>query len=62
MIRVPTRMREFVKSEEAASATEYAFMLALIVLVAWAAMAGMGQGVRNSFAAVSNGLPGGTGP
>lgn len=51
------KMRELVRSEEGATATEYAVMLALIIVVAIAAVSWLGQEVKNTFQNVSDALP-----
>ena len=43
------KMRELVRSEEGATATEYAVMLALIIIVAIGAITLLGQRVENTF-------------
>lgn len=44
-----TRWYELLTSEEGTSATEYAVMLGLIVLVAVGAISGIGTGVSDTF-------------
>ncbi len=44
------RAREFLESEDGATATEYAVMLALVILVCMAAVNALGEKVSNSFA------------
>lgn len=44
------RAREFLVSEEGATATEYAVMLALVILVCMAAIDALGEKVSGSFA------------
>lgn len=54
------RMREFLVSEDGPTATEYAVMLALIIVVAIAAVTLLGQSVRGVFENVNtqiSGLP-----
>jgi len=48
-------------SEDAATATEYAFMLGFIVMVAVASISGMGNGVSNAFATLTASIPVGGG-
>lgn len=43
------KMREFFRSEEGATATEYAVMLALIIIVAIGAISLIGKKVNHSF-------------
>jgi len=43
------KMRELVRSEEGATATEYAVMLALIIVVAIGAISILGKKVDNTF-------------
>ena len=46
------RIREFVRSEDGPTATEYAVMLALIIVVCIAAVTILGNKVNNTFSAV----------
>lgn len=55
-----TRAVQFLRSEEGPTATEYAVMLALIVIVCIGAITGIGQKVDAVFTSVDNGLPTGT--
>jgi len=48
-------------SDEAATATEYAFMLAFVIMVAVGAITGVGNGVSNAFATLTAGIPTGGG-
>lgn len=48
--------RSFMLDEEGATATEYAVMLALIILVALAAIIFLGQQVRDGFSTVANAI------
>lgn len=50
------RLRALLREETATSATEYAIMLALIVLVAVGAIGGLGQTVDTTFATLDAGL------
>lgn len=50
MCKVLQIAREFWESDDAATATEYAVMLALIVLVAMTAISAMGGKVSSTFA------------
>lgn len=52
--------RKFIRSEEGPTATEYAVMLALIIMVALGAITGIGQTVDTIFTNVDAGLPTGT--
>ena len=54
------RLRVFLVSEEGPTATEYAVMLALIVVVCIAAISGIGNTVSNVFSNVDAGLPTGS--
>ncbi len=51
------RVREFVRSEDGPTATEYAVMLALIIIVALAAITLLGQKVQGIFTNVTDNLP-----
>ena len=54
------RVLHFLKSEEGPTATEYAVMLALIIIVSLAAITGLGQTVDAIFTNVDNSLPTGS--
>jgi len=54
------RTKGFLKSEDGPTATEYAVMLALIIIVALAGITLLGGKVNDIFANVSNTLPDGT--
>ena len=54
-------VRHFLKSEAGPTATEYAVMLALIIMVALGAISGIGQTVEGIFTNIDNGLPTGAG-
>jgi pilus assembly protein Flp/PilA len=58
---VLNRMREFLVNEDGPTATEYAVMLALIIIVALAAITLLGQKVNTIFGNVESALPEGTG-
>ncbi len=55
------RAKQFIKSEDGPTATEYAVMLALIIVVAIAAVSSLGTKVSQMFSAVDGTLtvPGG---
>jgi len=48
------RVRDFVRSEDGPTATEYAVMLALIIVVAIAAITTLGQNVNATFGDVND--------
>ena len=50
------RIREFVRSEDGPTATEYAVMLALIIVVCIAAVTVFGQKVNRVFSTVNTNL------
>lgn len=50
----------FLKSEDGPTATEYAVMLALIIIVALGAITGLGQTVTSIFSNVDSSLPSGS--
>ena len=54
------RTKAFVKSEDGPTATEYAVMLALIIIVALAGITRLGQKVNDIFTNVETSLPDGT--
>jgi pilus assembly protein Flp/PilA len=51
--------RRFLRDEDAPTATEYAVMLALIIVVAIGAVTLLGQRVSSTMGAAANQLPGG---
>ncbi len=51
------KLLKFLKGEEGATATEYAVMLALIIVVAIVAIQVLGQNVLNTFSQVASLLP-----
>lgn len=55
------RVKEFLRSEDGPTATEYAVMLALIIIVALAAITTLGTTVKGIFTNVNDGLPDGSG-
>ena len=55
-----TRAKSFLKSEDGPTATEYAVMLALIIIVALAGITLLGTKVNDIFTNVEGGLPDGT--
>ncbi|MEP0844534.1 MAG: Flp family type IVb pilin [Phycisphaerae bacterium] len=54
------RVKSFVVSEDGPTATEYAVMLALIIIVAMAGITLLGDKVNTIFSNVSNTLPDGS--
>jgi pilus assembly protein Flp/PilA len=56
MNRFLDRAKSFLKSEDGPTATEYAVMLALIIIVALAAITGLGTTVEGIFTAVDTDL------
>jgi pilus assembly protein Flp/PilA len=48
------RVRDFLVSEDGPTATEYAVMLALIIVVAIAAITALGQNVNSTFGDVND--------
>lgn len=55
-----TRAKNFLRSEEGPTATEYAVMLALIIIVALGAITGLGTTVDTIFTNVDSSLPTGS--
>lgn len=53
--------KEFLRSEDGPTATEYAVMLALIIIVALGAITLLGSKVNTIFTNVEGGLPDGSG-
>ncbi len=56
-----SRAKSFLKSEDGPTATEYAVMLALIIIVALGAITGLGTTVSGIFTSVDGALPTGGG-
>jgi pilus assembly protein Flp/PilA len=56
MTGIMVKLKEFLVSEEGATATEYAVMLALIIIVAIAAITVLGNRVNNTFQNISDKL------
>ena len=54
------KVRNFLKSEDGPTATEYAVMLALIIIVALGAITGLGTTVDTIFTNVDSSLPTGS--
>jgi pilus assembly protein Flp/PilA len=50
MWKILRRAKVFLRSEEAATATEYAVMIALVIIVVMAAVAALGEKVSSEFA------------
>lgn len=51
------RIKSFLKSEDGPTATEYAVMLALIIIVALGAITALGSKVSSTFSNVTTALP-----
>ena len=58
MKNVMHRVKNFLQSEDGPTATEYAVMLALIIIVALGAITGLGTTVSGIFTNVDAALPG----
>lgn len=58
MSRVALKLKELLVSEDGPTATEYAVMLALIIVVAIAAITLLGQNVRDTFQDVNTAIAG----
>ncbi len=50
-------IKTFLKDEEGATATEYAVMLALIIVIALGAISALGTKVSDTFADVESAMP-----
>lgn len=50
-------LKSFLQDEEGATATEYAVMLALIIVIALGAISALGTKVSSTFAGVTSKLP-----
>ena len=59
MQAIVKRAKSFLKSEDGPTATEYAVMLALIIIVAMAGITLLGTKVNAIFTTVEGGLPSG---
>jgi pilus assembly protein Flp/PilA len=57
MTQFVDRVKCFIKSEDGPTATEYAVMLALIIIVALGAISGLGTTVSGIFSGVDSALP-----
>jgi len=57
MKRVILRAKQFLQSEDGPTATEYAVMLALIIVVALGAITALGSKVSSTFSNVTTALP-----
>lgn len=55
------RVKQFLKSEDGPTATEYAVMLALIIIIALGAISALGTKVSDVFTNVESNLPDGNG-
>lgn len=51
------RMKTFLKEEEGATATEYAVMLALIIVISLAAISALGDKVSTVFVNIESAMP-----
>lgn len=60
MTSILSRARHFLVSEDGPTATEYAVMLALIIIVALAAISSLGEKVNTVFTNVEGELPDGS--
>ena len=61
MKNVLGQVKRFLKSEDGPTATEYAVMLALIIIIALGAITGLGTTVKGIFTSVDAAMPPGTG-
>lgn len=57
MQKMALKYRDLMQNEEGATATEYAVMLALIIIVCIVAISIMGSKVNNSFQEMANLIP-----
>jgi len=57
MTTIVNRFKAFLKSEDGPTATEYAVMLALIIIVALGAITALGTKVSTTFSNVTTALP-----
>lgn len=61
MKRFFARVQQFVASEDGPTATEYAVMLALIIVVALASITALGTKVSSTFSNITTAMPDGGG-
>lgn len=59
MNRFVQQIKRFLKSEDGPTATEYAVMLALIIIVALGAISALGTKVSSTFSNITTALPNG---
>ena len=57
MKKLVNRMKAFIRDEEGATATEYAVMLALIIVIALGAISALGEKVSTTFADIESNMP-----
>jgi len=57
MSKIAKQIRRFLASEDGPTATEYAVMLALIIIVALGAITALGEKVSTTFSNVTTALP-----
>ena len=57
MNRIQNWLKSFIREEEGATATEYAVMLALIIVIAIGAISALGTKVSATFSNVTSSLP-----
>lgn len=54
---IVNRMKSFIRDEEGATATEYAVMLALIIVISLAAISALGDKVSDVFVDIESQMP-----
>ena len=57
MKKLVNRMKAFIRDEEGATATEYAVMLALSIVIALGASSALGEKVSTTFADIEANMP-----
>lgn len=57
MTKLMNRVKAFIRDEEGATATEYAVMLALIIVIALGAISALGDKVSQTFADIESNMP-----
>ncbi len=57
MKKLVNRMKAFIRDEDGATATEYAVMLALIIVIALGAISALGEKVSTTFADIESNMP-----
>jgi len=57
MSKLMNRVKAFIREDDGATATEYAVMLALIIVIALGAISALGDKVSQTFADIESNMP-----